>query len=76
MGGAGLLVDPRDGAAWAAAVTSIATDPEAREAHLQAGRQRAAGFTWSANAERLRVIHSDLMGRQSEESEEKENLTR
>jgi glycosyltransferase involved in cell wall biosynthesis len=72
MGAAGILVDPSDGDAWASAVAAVATDPEARQAHLEAGRQRAARFTWEANAERLRAIHLDLMGRQKTE---KENLT-
>jgi glycosyltransferase involved in cell wall biosynthesis len=46
VGDAGLLVDPRDPAAAAAAVLRLAADPAFRAERVRRGRARAAQFTW------------------------------
>jgi glycosyltransferase involved in cell wall biosynthesis len=46
VGDAGLLLDPHDAAAWAAAVELLVSDSEARGDMSRRGLERAAGFTW------------------------------
>jgi glycosyltransferase involved in cell wall biosynthesis len=46
VGDAGLLLDPHDAAAWAAAVERLVSDSEARRDMSRRGLERAAGFTW------------------------------
>lgn len=46
VGDAGVLVDPRDPAAAAAAVLRLSADPAHRAELVRRGRTRAAGFTW------------------------------
>jgi glycosyltransferase involved in cell wall biosynthesis len=50
-GDAALLFDPGDPAAIAAAIERLLRDPAEAERLRAAGRVRAAGFTWSRNAE-------------------------
>ena len=45
VGDAAMLVDPDDVDGWVAAIDSILTDPERREALVAAGRSRAAHFS-------------------------------
>lgn len=52
-GNAGLLVDPADTAAIAAAMRLLLTDPEVSERLKRDGRAQAARFSWKASAERL-----------------------
>lgn len=47
---AGVLLDPRDTAAWVSAVASIAGDEERRAQLRAAGVRRAAEFTWTRTA--------------------------
>ena len=49
-GGAALLVDPDDGAALADALAGAATDEALRDRLVQAGLERAAGFSWTRSA--------------------------
>jgi GT2 family glycosyltransferase/glycosyltransferase involved in cell wall biosynthesis len=49
-GGAALLVDPDDGAALADALAGAATDEALRDGLVQAGLERAAGFSWTRSA--------------------------
>jgi glycosyltransferase involved in cell wall biosynthesis len=58
-GGAALLVDPGDGGALAEALLAATTDESQRGRLIEAGRERAAGFTWRRAAERT----DDLIGK-------------
>jgi glycosyltransferase involved in cell wall biosynthesis len=49
--GAALLFDPSSPAAIAAAIETLLTDREAADRLREAGRRRAAGFTWQRTAE-------------------------
>ena len=49
-GGAALLVDPLDRSAIAAGLVRLAGDDDLRRRLVEAGRRRAAGFTWRATA--------------------------
>jgi glycosyltransferase involved in cell wall biosynthesis len=46
VGDAGLLLDPHDASAWAAAVERVMNDPTLREELSRKGLERAAQFTW------------------------------
>ena len=50
VGEAGLLVDPLDVDALAAAMARVLTDPDLREHLRTAGLDRARGFTWEGAA--------------------------
>ena len=50
-GGAALLADPGDAEAFADALVRAATDDTERAVLIEAGRQRAANFTWERTAE-------------------------
>lgn len=58
-GPAALTADPRDAAAWEAAVLRLGAEPDLWRALSQAGAAWAARFTWKAAAARL----IDVMGR-------------
>jgi glycosyltransferase involved in cell wall biosynthesis len=56
-GDAALLLDPRDPAAWTAAMRRVLTDPVLRASLSRRGPERAAHFTWARTAaETLRVL--------------------
>jgi glycosyltransferase involved in cell wall biosynthesis len=61
-GDAALLADPRNPADIAAAVASVLDDPALATRLREAGRVRAAGFTWAAAAQRLAAV-ADAAGR-------------
>ncbi|MDQ6695593.1 MAG: glycosyltransferase, partial [Chloroflexota bacterium] len=46
VGEAGLLLDPRDAAAWAGAVRRITVDEALRDELRRKGLERASLFTW------------------------------
>ena len=50
LGGAGLLVDPRDGQAWTSAIIGLVNDERTRSRLRAAGLRRAAEFTWERTA--------------------------
>ena len=50
LGDAGVLLDPGDTAGWAASLDAIIGQPERRAALAEAGRLRAASFTWARTA--------------------------
>jgi glycosyltransferase involved in cell wall biosynthesis len=52
-GGAAMLVDPDDPAAWQSAVQQIEMDPGRREDLAEKGIRRAAEFTWDDAADEL-----------------------
>ncbi|MFV0258799.1 MAG: glycosyltransferase family 4 protein [Acidimicrobiales bacterium] len=57
--GAALLVDPRDPAAIADAVTAVLDGGPEIEALVAAGRRRAAELTWAATAQGYREVFAD-----------------
>lgn len=61
-GGAGVVVDPDDPDAWAAAIGSLLDDPGRRAELVRAGRERAAMFTWDAGAAALVASWQQAVG--------------
>jgi D-inositol-3-phosphate glycosyltransferase len=62
-GRTGLLVDGRDPADHAAAIAAVLDDPEAAALMGKAAAARAARYTWSTTAARLRRLYADLTAR-------------
>jgi len=62
-GGTGFLVDGRDPAAYARYTEQILDSPDLAAELSVAAAHRAAGYTWSTTAGRLRRLHNDLMAR-------------
>ena len=60
-GSAALLVDPHDKAAVRQAILNLETDDKTRERLVQAGYQRAKGFTWARAARQLKSIYDELL---------------
>lgn len=63
VGSAGLLIDPLDINAIAAAIIVLLKDMSARDVYRQAGIQRAAHFTWEAAAKQLLSIYAEMSSR-------------
>lgn len=61
VGDAGLLVDPCDGEAWTAAISRLWADPALCQKLAQAGRARAAQFTWEGMAVKLLNLYKELL---------------
>lgn len=57
VGDAGILVDPRDPAAWTEAIAALLDDPMAREPMRHKGIDRARGFTWRRAAVETRKVY-------------------
>jgi glycogen(starch) synthase len=55
--GAALLVPPEDPAELAAALVRVVRDPELRASLAEAGRARAAEYTWSRIADRYEAVY-------------------
>lgn len=53
VGESGVLVDPEDDAAWAAAMLDVRRDAARREWLVEAGLARVTEFRWSASADKL-----------------------
>jgi glycosyltransferase involved in cell wall biosynthesis len=63
IGSGGLLLDPHDVDAWAAAIDRVTRDDAwARELGC-AGLERAKAFTWEATAVRLAQAYRDAVAR-------------
>jgi D-inositol-3-phosphate glycosyltransferase len=62
-GTTGYLVEGRRPEAFAAAVAALLDDPALAAAMARRARERAAGYTWSTAAARLRRIYADLAAR-------------
>ncbi len=65
VGDAGLLVNPEDPAALAAALTRVVTDAPLREHLIAAGRARAAAFSWERCARETLAVLESVGGRRS-----------
>jgi glycosyltransferase involved in cell wall biosynthesis len=61
LGDAALLVDPTDVAALARALESVLTDPGLRARLVEAGRRRAADFTWDRCAEETMQVYRQAL---------------
>jgi glycosyltransferase involved in cell wall biosynthesis len=61
VGDAGRLVDPDDPQAWATALEGLLVDEGERARLVAAGRERAARYTWAANAEALAAVYRDAI---------------
>ncbi|WP_454051174.1 glycosyltransferase [Cellulomonas sp. Marseille-Q8402] len=62
VGGAGVLVPPGDAPALAAALASVALDPDRAAGLRAAGLARAAEYTWPAIAERYEAMYREVVG--------------
>ena len=62
IGDAGVLVDADDGDGFAAALLAAACDERARASLTEAGRRRAAGFSWSRTAALTDAAISRVLG--------------
>ena len=67
VGDAGVLLPPRDVAAWTGALRGIAgaAGRERRKKLAARGRERAARFTWEATARAMRAIYEELHARRA-----------
>ncbi len=63
LGDAGILLDPLDAGAWALAIVKVANDEHVRERMRQAGRVRAATFTWERTARATLGVYRRVAGR-------------
>jgi glycosyltransferase involved in cell wall biosynthesis len=63
VGRAGTLIDPLDETALAHAIESLLGEPGRRQAHTDAGRERARQFSWQASAADLLAAYEDAIGR-------------
>jgi len=61
VGQAGLLVDPQDKTALAAAITQLLHDDSLRHRLAQAGLKQAAKFTWPAMAQQLVKLYQEIV---------------
>ena len=61
VGQAGLLVDPYDAGAIAAAIIQVESDSRCRKALIEAGLQQARQFTWERAARQLQTVYEDLL---------------
>jgi glycosyltransferase involved in cell wall biosynthesis len=57
-----VLVPPGDVEAWAAALDRLLTSPAGGHARVEAGRRRAARFSWRATAEATLGIYREVAG--------------
>ena len=61
-GDAAWLLPPTDAAAWAGALDEALTAPATRARLAEAGRARAAAFTWQATAEQTYEVYRRVLG--------------
>jgi glycosyltransferase involved in cell wall biosynthesis len=62
-GDAALLVSPRDPTGFAEAMVAAACDEGIRERLIEAGRRRAAQFSWTRTAELTDALIGDVVAR-------------
>ena len=62
VGDAGLLADPRDPAALAAALVRVLDEPELAEDLRRRGLERAREFTWERTADAFAELLAEVRG--------------
>ncbi|MHB8449176.1 MAG: glycosyltransferase family 4 protein [Mycobacteriales bacterium] len=62
VGDGGVLLDPGDPDAWAAAMTRVAADPAWRASLVSSARARAEAFTWERVAARTAAVYARVLG--------------
>jgi glycogen(starch) synthase len=60
-GETGLLIEPDNSQALAAAIDRLRSDDALRDRLVEAGRAQAERLTWSASAEQMAEIYRDLL---------------
>jgi phosphatidylinositol alpha-mannosyltransferase len=60
----GIAVPPGNVAALAAAISSLALDPERRQLLAQRGRQRAQEFAWPRVTDRIEAVYREVLSRE------------
>ena len=68
LGDAGLVVDPEDTEALAAAIVRCVTEPGLAEAAARRGLERVRQFTWERTAGQVRQAYSDAIATRRERS--------
>ena len=63
LGDAGVLLEPDDAAGWTASLDAIIGQPDRRAALAEAGRARAATFTWERTARETYEVYLRAAGR-------------
>ena len=63
LGDAGVLLDPGDAAGWVSSLDAIIGQPDRRAALAEAGRTRAATFTWERTARATYDVYLRAAGR-------------
>ena len=63
LGDAGVLLDPGDAAGWVSSLDAIIGQPDRRAAMGEAGRARAASFTWERTARQTYEVYLRAIGR-------------
>jgi glycosyltransferase involved in cell wall biosynthesis len=61
IGNAGVMVDPRDSGALAAAIEGVLANPDLSLRLKAAGATRAARFTWQAAAQATQQVYEDVL---------------
>ena len=64
-GGAAIVLDPGDRAAWLAAIAALAADPGRRSVLREAGLARAGAFTWERTARAMAELYRRVTRRES-----------
>jgi glycosyltransferase involved in cell wall biosynthesis len=63
IGSEGVLLDPHDTAAWAAAIERVSVDARWADALGRAGLERARAFAWKETAARVHQAYTDAVTR-------------
>jgi glycosyltransferase involved in cell wall biosynthesis len=66
IGSEGVLLDPHDTAAWAAAIERVSVDARWADALGRAGLERARAFAWKETAARVHQAYTDAVTRRKE----------
>jgi glycosyltransferase involved in cell wall biosynthesis len=61
-GDAALIVEPRDPESLAAGIARVLQDSELRRGLVDAGRARAASFTWESAGDAMNALYSEMAG--------------
>ena len=68
VGDAGIMVDPRDSAALAAAIQKVILDNDLREEMIRKGLKKAENFSWEKTAKETTQIYNKVLNSHEEKS--------